>query len=1056
MKTFKQLMSFALALLMLASVIPISVISAKAAPTTSEMMDNYVLDAMEYLGFRMDDFKASGNMYTEEGKTYSPDIRYDDKSWGDKVEGTLRGLETTTDPKTGATVPDKAKIEDYGLVCASYTSYYYLNYLPNVKGKDVSAFKEDMQYWKDKTGLSWQGAWLWRYALEKISADSDGSVTRIYYARYNAKETDKYGNKVGKKPTADDYAKMEVGDIVTFGYEDTLEDGTKKEAFSHVGIYLGEKNSKHWMSHCVPRSYTDSSGKTHNVSIVFGTVEGMYYDGGPKPASIVTGVYRLKDNEHVDKTGMIEIYKKDPNGKVLAGATFKATETATGETYYIGPTDDEGYAYRKDIPFGTYKIVETVFPEGYTTSGEGEWTRTLDESTPNATIKIEAVNKLITGTGKIIKKSTNGGTVEGWWFYIWKVVDGEWNWVGRYKTGEFGTIAVELEPGTYIVREVPLSVYGQEGLTLPLGVDPQYWTQVAADKTMTITANNTTTVTFDNEYCGKIKIQKTTNTGGDLAGWVFEVKDASNKVVATLTTDASGIATSGKLNPGAYTVKEIGGPSGVWGSEDWFFDVTTSGGIIVATAIDTGRTVTVSAGTTAIHNVKNIKGGKIAVQKKTNTGKFLSGWQFEVRDINGKLVITLVTDDSGYAVTPKSLAPGKYTVTEVGNINPDYNPDYWDMDKNPTRTVTICADTYAEVQTEAYDNTHFGFGQIQKVTVTGGTVEGWRFQIWRAEEGKDWEWIGNYGTDAEGRIKLKLLPGRYVVREQKLDTYKSYPLPEGVDPEYWVCDYTDKYITIVAGETTEVAFENRQIGKVEIVKTLTDPSLGTVEGWRFSITNEAGQELGIYTTDAAGIILTDLEPGTYIVTELMDTDSMWECITPNPQTVTVEAGKTATVSFVNAPRTGEIRIYKVNTNNQPLDGVEFLLEWSENGTDWQPVYYCDPDNLQIGGCTSESLKEGRLVSGADGIVVFDGLHPALQYRLTETATKNGYQLLAGYAYQGKLPMDRDLTVSIRVVNAEKFTLPNTGSQSLVLMPMSVLLCLSLCAGAILFLRRKED
>lgn len=120
------------------------------------------------------------------------------------------------------------------------------------------------------------------------------------------------------------------------------------------------------------------------------------------------------------------------------------------------------------------------------------------------------------------------------------------------------------------------------------------------------------------------------------------------------------------------------------------------------------------------------------------------------------------------------------------------------------------------------------------------------------------------------------------------------------------------------------------------------------------------------------------------------------------------------------------------------------------------MYSCDPGNPQIGGCTSESLKEGRLVSGADGIVVFDGLHPALQYRLTETATKNGYQLLAGYAYQGKLPMDRDLTVSIRVVNAEKFTLPNTGSQSLMLMPMSVLLCLSLCAGAILFLRRKED
>ena len=65
MKTFKQLMSFALALLMLASVIPTSVISARAAPSNAEMMDNFVLDSMAYLGFNMDGFKKSGLMYTK-------------------------------------------------------------------------------------------------------------------------------------------------------------------------------------------------------------------------------------------------------------------------------------------------------------------------------------------------------------------------------------------------------------------------------------------------------------------------------------------------------------------------------------------------------------------------------------------------------------------------------------------------------------------------------------------------------------------------------------------------------------------------------------------------------------------------------------------------------------------------------------------------------------------------------------------------------------------------------------------------------------------------------
>ena len=54
MKTFKRLMSFALALLMLASVIPSSVISARAVPSEEKMMNNDVLAAMEYLGFDME------------------------------------------------------------------------------------------------------------------------------------------------------------------------------------------------------------------------------------------------------------------------------------------------------------------------------------------------------------------------------------------------------------------------------------------------------------------------------------------------------------------------------------------------------------------------------------------------------------------------------------------------------------------------------------------------------------------------------------------------------------------------------------------------------------------------------------------------------------------------------------------------------------------------------------------------------------------------------------------------------------------------------------------
>lgn len=88
-------------------------------------------------------------------------------------------------------------------------------------------------------------------------------------------------------------------------------------------------------------------------------------------------------------------------------------------------------------------------------------------------------------------------------------------------------------------------------------------------------------------------------------------------------------------------------------------------------------------------------------------------------------------------------------------------------------------------------------------------------------------------------------------------------------------------------------------------------------------------------------------------------------------------------------------------------------------------------------------------------MTFSGLHPTLQYRLTETATKDGYQLLKGYAYEGNLPAEHDLTVTLTVVNAEIFTMPKTGSNALTMMPAALVLCLGVCMVSIVSIRKKE-
>jgi LPXTG-motif cell wall-anchored protein len=60
-----------------------------------------------------------------------------------------------------------------------------------------------------------------------------------------------------------------------------------------------------------------------------------------------------------------------------------------------------------------------------------------------------------------------------------------------------------------------------------------------------------------------------------------------------------------------------------------------------------------------------------------------------------------------------------------------------------------------------------------------------------------------------------------------------------------------------------------------------------------------------------------------------------------------------------------------------------------------------------------------------------------------------------YAYVGSLCADKDFTVSLRVVNAKVFTLPETGSNALAMMPIGLMLCAAVCMGALFVLKKKE-
>ena len=233
---------------------------------------------------------------------------------------------------------------------------------------------------------------------------------------------------------------------------------------------------------------------------------------------------------------------------------------------------------------------------------------------------------------------------------------------------------------------------------------------------------------------------------------------------------------------------------------------------------------------------------------------------------------------------------------------------------------------------------------------------------------------------------------------------------------------------------------------------------GSVEGWQFKITDAEGKVLdgSPFATDEDGIILTgNLLPGQYTVEELLPEDSLYECKSENPQTVTVKQGEIAEVSFINALRTGKVTVEKIDITGSPLAGATFRLEWSAEGSLWYPVTYSE--TIVRGGCSNPDVTDGSLTTGTDGLLEWDNLYPGLQYRLTETKAPDGYNLLDGTAFEGELAAD-NMNVSLRVVNTRTYTLPKTGSYGFRLFPVFALIPTLTCSSglALSILRKRRS
>ena len=475
--------------------------------------------------------------------------------------------------------------------------------------------------------------------------------------------------------------------------------------------------------------------------------------------------------------GSLSLTKTTEDGKNLSGWQFGIYTNSACTSLAAGPytTDSSGKISVTGLSAGTYYVKELGHTDSsinalYTCSSTNPQKVTISAG---GTASVSFHNKLKTGSVKLFKETNTGENLGGWKIGLYydaactNAVSGS-----PFTTANDGTITVTgLQPGTLYAKELPLN-------------DP-YWQVDSSVKTVTVAVDQTATVTFSNTHLGRIKFQKTTNTGNQLGGWTFRVKDSEYNIVGDYTTDDSGVAYSDYLPPGRYTVLELPTEDVYWNCEFGFHDVTIVGGEDV------------------VDEWLNREQGLGWFYKKTNTGDCVEGWHITVYadEACTQELHTGITNEDGR--TGYYMDPGVYWAKETGDEYGRFEDEYWMVDESvqkfeikPREDVSI-----------TFTNVQYGKLKVIKTVVGDGTVAGWQFNVTNSE-GAEIEG-SPFTTDENGIIEIgHILPGEYTIVEL---------IPEG--SLYYCKSENPQTVTITQGETAEVTFTNAlRPGKITLNK----------------------------------------------------------------------------------------------------------------------------------------------------------------------------------------------------------------------------------------------
>lgn len=501
-----------------------------------------------------------------------------------------------------------------------------------------------------------------------------------------------------------------------------------------------------------------------------------------------------------------------------------------------------------------------------------------------------------------------------------------------------------------------------------------------------------------------------------------DYEDGSVCFTFTLNEDGSYTSASDLLPYGYYVIKEAEAPDGYKLNEKWSasFYITEDGKIVEANSY-----------TSNIFDEEVIRGGVRVVKEDLETGETPQG----EANFGG----------TTFAIINRS---------EQSVFTDIYGDNHWDWYDIGEICLYLSVEKDSNVVTSSTAALPYGYYEIVECDVGGGYLLNEEFDAFFEikEDGK----VVEEFYDAEGNLMEDNVVKNEVIRGGVyLEKYDS--MMEG--------NYAGRKEHF-EGITFSIYSENDNPVVVDGVTYNKGDAVLTIP---LVLTEDPGtEEDDIWSAQTA---LDALPYGTYTIKENPSEEGGWLAneyyflseeghkfsIVEDGKLVLVDnSGKL--ISFHNLP-IGRIEVKKVDQQGNALPKCKFILEFSEDGSYWEPVVYSEK-HLE-GGCSSEGLVDGCLWTDNNGIAAFEGLDPTLQYRITELETVNGYTLMSAPAYTGVLERNDDsrFELKIVVINSGTFGFPPTGLNDLWYIPLFGTALFVLGLGAlgctVYYLKRKK-